>query len=290
MKLLITGGAGFIGSHLSRKLLAMGHEVTIVDSLVSGSRANIPPGANFVESAIEDYELEGEYDTLYHLASIADYDKYIASPRDTFAANVYGMQKILDYAEEHGSKVYFTSSSEVYGSSIDPMQEGRFNGTDPYSTKAAYIEGKRAAETLCKLSPADTTVFRLFNVYGPGMLDRVIHAFAGWISQGEPVKIYGTGEQVRSFTYISDVLEALTLDLPKGVFNVGRPEPITINALAVAVAAVLKMPLQVDYCPARAHEPFTRIPSIDKISAYSWAPSVDLEHGLKMMLNKQEVE
>jgi nucleoside-diphosphate-sugar epimerase len=284
MKLLITGGAGFIGTHLSNYLINGGHAVTVVDNLVTGNKGGLHPQIKFIESAIEGWEIVGDYDMIYHLASIADYDKYIANPMDTFNANVKGVQNVVRYAEQSGCRVVYTSSSEVYGSIDIPMAEDKFSGVNPYSVKSAYTEGKRASETLCKLSSAHITVVRLFNVYGKGMIDRVIHDFSKCIRNGNPVKIYGTGNQVRSFTFISDVINALAMNLPNDVFNIGNPEPVMIIELAQMVADTLGLKLNTEYYSSRIDEPFSRIPSIEKIKLLGWEPSVDLKEGLSLML------
>ncbi len=286
-KILITGGAGFIGSHLASHLVNKGHRVTVLDDLSNGNADNLPENIEFICGDVTDF-LIGKYDVIYHLASVADYDKYIKYPLKTFDVNVAGTENVLQTALKFGSKVYFTSSSEIYGSKKHSMSEKDYsNDVNPFSLRGAYTESKRMAETLCAIysqQGVDVTVFRLFNVYGKGMIDRVIYSFAQRLKADLPVIIYGTGEQTRSFTFIKDAIKAMTLNLSSGnVYNIGNPEPVTINKLAEKIALILNKPLRIEYQPERVDDPFSRIPAIDKISKY-WQPETNLDDGLKRML------
>jgi len=297
-KILITGGAGFIAPHLIRRLLAdEDNHILCVDNLSRGCVENISefesnPRFDFFNIDVLLLNVAVDVDFIYHLASIADYDDYMAKPLSTYRVNVLGTEKVLQIAERSGAKVLFTSSSEIYGSSLFPMVESSFGQVDPFSIRAGYTEGKRMAETLCKIYSergVDVIVTRLFNIYGKGMSDRVIVEFQKQIKRDKMVLINGTGEQTRCFLWIEDLLNAFGVLVSTGqsgeVFNIGNPEQVTINALADLVAKTLDIKYKKIAMPERENEPHCRIPNIDKIESLGWSPQMGLSEGLGEMLN-----
>ena len=296
-KILITGGAGFIAPHLIRHLLVdNSNSILCIDNLVRGHEENIKEFLSnsrfqFICKDVLNLDLNIPIDTIYHLASIADYDDYMENPLDTYKVNVLGTDRILQLAERSGARVLFTSSSEVYGSSNLPVDESYLGKVDPFTIRSGYVESKRMAETLCKiysLRGVDVVVARLFNIYGPGMEDRVIVEFYNRLIKGLPITIYGTGEQTRCFLWIDDLLAAFDSIFNLGcfgeVFNIGNPEQVTITKLASEIANICDLEVEKKYGSPRIDEPYSRIPSIEKIESLGWTPKVNLVEGLKRML------
>ena len=299
LRTLVAGGAGFIGSHLCETLLAQGHEVVCLDSFLTGSFDNIAPFASnprfsLIERDVcEPLRPSQIFDRIYNLASAASPKRYQADPVHTMMTSVAGTQNLLMLAELHGARFVQASTSEVYG---DPEQHpqkesylGHVNCTGP---RACYDEGKRAAEALCfdmlRLKRADVRVARIFNTYGPRMQPddgRIVSNLIMQALTGQPLTIYGTGKQTRSFCFVSDLVRGLVALMevdrtPEGPVNLGNPEEIEIIDLARSVqlhtgaGRIVYRPLPVD-------DPKRRRPDITRAAtALGWRPRVGLCDGL----------
>src|SRR3989338_3131216 len=223
MRILVTGGAGFIGSHLCDYLIQKGHEVTCLDSFFSGKKENIgsllsnPRFKLIAHDVRRPLQWKGGLDRIYHLACPASPVQYQFDPVLTLETSVFGTQHMLRLARATGARLLFASTSEVYGDPLEhPQTEAYFGNVDPLGKRACYDEGKRAAETLCKDYRegfgVDVRIVRLFNIYGPRMMfndGRVLSNFILQSLLGEPITVHGEGVQTRSFLYVSDLLPAL---------------------------------------------------------------------------------
>ena len=299
LRVLVAGGAGFIGSHLCEILLGRGHEVACLDSFLTGSFQNIAhlaanPRFSLIERDIcEPFEPRMVFDRIYNLACPASPRRYQADPVHTMMTSVAGTHNLLMLAERHGARFLQASTSEVYG---DPLQHpqpedyvGHVNCTGP---RACYDEGKRAAEALCfdmlRLGRADVRVARIFNTYGPGMQKddgRIVSNLVVQALTGRPLTIYGTGRQTRSFCYVSDLVRGLSalMDVgenPRQAINLGNPREISVLDLAKAVqlhagaGRIAFEPLPVD-------DPRRRRPDISAAErVLGWRPTVGLTQGL----------
>ncbi|CAN5778179.1 GDP-mannose 4,6-dehydratase [soil metagenome] len=299
MKFLVTGGAGFVGSHLCRRLVSDGHEVTCVDNLITGQRGNITdlldqPAFRFVEADVTQTPTLN-VDVIMHLASPAspvDYDRY---PLETMTANSQGTWRLLDIARETGARVVFVSTSEAYGDPlVHPQPETYWGNVDPIGPRACYDESKRFGEALLmtyrRVHGVSAAIVRVFNTYGPAMrLDdgRVMPEFFGAAFAGEPLRVHGDGSQTRSFMYVDDLVEgllhvALDKQADGQVLNIGNPEEITIGELAETIVRRFAPQAKVKSVPARDGDPKQRCPDIGRmIARYGWRPTVPLEDGLR---------
>lgn len=301
LHILVTGGAGFVGSHLCDALLQQGHRVTCLDNFLTGSPRNVVPLANhpgfaLVEHDIcEPIEIEGPVDRIYNLACAASPVRYQADPVHTMMTCVQGVGHLLELAERHGARFLQASTSEVYG---DPEQHpqtesyrGHVSCTGP---RACYDEGKRAAETLCfdvaRQGRADTRVARIFNTYGPRMQPddgRVISNLVVQALAGEALTIHGEGRQTRSFCYVSDLVRGLQALMevtprPDCPVNLGNPEEHTIRALADIVLRLTGSRSRLVFKAMPRDDPTRRRPEIALAGRLlGWAPEVALEEGLR---------
>lgn len=298
MRILVTGGAGFLGSHLSDRLLAEGHEVIAVDNFFTGSKNNI---RHLLDN--KDFELIRhdvtfplyvEVDAIYNLASPASPIHYQRDPVQTTKTSVLGAINMLGLAKRLGVKIFQASTSEVYGDpEVHPQPESYWGKVNPIGPRACYDEGKRAAETLFfdyhRQHGMDIRVARIFNTYGPRMAPddgRVVSNFVLQALRGEPLTIYGDGSQTRSFCYASDLVDGFVrlMDNDKGLVgpvNLGNPGEFTMLELAQAVIEVTGSNSSIDYQPLPQDDPKQRQPDISLAKKeLGWEPSIQLREGL----------
>ena len=300
-RVLVTGGAGFIGTHLCRRLIAEDCEVICLDDLSSGFEANIKDlkgeaGFTFLNRDVRD-PVDVDVDRIYHLACPASPIYYQKDPVRTLTTSVMGALSVLDLAVKCGARVLFTSTSEIYGEPlVHPQPESYRGNVNPIGPRACYDEGKRAAETLFfdyhRTRGADIRVARLFNCYGPGMHPsdgRVVSNFVRQALAGEPLTIYGDGSQTRSFCYVSDTVEGLIrlMEAPglTGPCNIGNPGEFTVRELAEKVIALTGSGSEIVTRPLPADDPTRRQPDITFAKEHlGWEPTVPLAEGLKLII------
>jgi UDP-glucuronate decarboxylase len=297
MKILVTGGAGFIGSHLCEKLLNLKHEVICVDNFYTGSVNNIAHLSDF--NAFEvirhdvTFPLYLEVDGIFNLACPASPVQYQKNPVQTFKTNVHGAINMLGLAKRTGARFLQASTSEVYGDpEVSPQPEDYWGHVNPIGIRSCYDEGKRAAETLTmdyqRQFNVDTRIARIFNTYGPNMSKddgRVVSNFIVQALRNEPITIYGDGLQIRSFCFVSDLIEGLVkLFLKEDVnepINLGNPMPITMDKLAQEVIELTGSKSEISYLPLPQDDPRQREPDISKAKALlDWQPTISRESGL----------
>ena len=299
-RILVAGGAGFIGSHLCERLIDDGHNIICIDNLQTGRRHNLQSQIRsrrfrFIEADICDpIAIDGRIDAVYNLACAASPPSYQADPVHTMMTCVAGTLNLLKLAETHSARFLQASTSEVYGDPEEhPQREdylGHVNCTGP---RACYDEGKRAAETLCfdmlRAGRADVRVARIFNTYGPRMRPddgRIVSNLIVQTLKGEALTIYGSGEQTRSFCYVSDMITGLitlmnTDETPDGPVNLGNPEEFTINRLASLILRQIGVARPVRHFPLPLDDPRRRRPHIVRAQdMLGWRPTVSLEEGL----------
>ncbi|MFN3507718.1 MAG: UDP-glucuronic acid decarboxylase family protein [Allorhizobium sp.] len=302
---LVAGGAGFVGSHLCDALLAKGHEVICVDSFLTGSQENIRPllnhpGFSLIEQDICDWlTINQPVDMIYNLACPASPPSYQADPVHTMMTCVRGTGNLLHLAEQHGARFLQASTSEVYGDpEVHPQPEdyrGSVNCTGP---RACYDEGKRAAEALCfdllRAGRVDARVARIFNTYGPRMQPddgRIISNLVVQALTGRELTVYGTGEQTRSFCYVSDLVRGLMALMqvnpnPGVPVNLGNPGEFSIAELATMVREAVPECRGVVYRPLPQDDPKRRRPDITRaMQVLSWRPEVPLSEGLQQTID-----
>ena len=302
-RVLVTGGAGFIGTHLCRRLIAEDCEVICLDDLSSGFEANIKDlkgeaGFTFLNRDVRD-PVDVDVDRIYHLACPASPIYYQKDPVRTLTTSVMGALSVLDLAVKCGARVLYTSTSEIYGEPlVHPQPESYRGNVNPIGPRACYDEGKRAAETLFfdyhRTRGADIRVARLFNCYGPGMHPsdgRVVSNFVRQALAGEPLTIYGDGSQTRSFCYVSDTVEGLIrlMEAPglTGPCNIGNPGEFTVRELAEKVIALTGSGSEIVTRPLPADDPTRRQPDITFAKEHlGWEPTVPLEEGLKLIIEE----
>ena len=298
MKVLVTGGAGFIGSHLIERLLASGHTVTCLDNFFTGTIENVTPfiGNRAFElcqqDVIERYRGR-RVEQVYNLACPASPQHYRRDPTRTMRTNILGALAILDQFAR-GTRVLQASTSEVYGDPAIHPQTERYNGNvNPIGPRACYNEGKRAVETIFfdyhRQYATEIKIARIFNTYGPRMRPddgRVISNFIVQALRNKPLTVYGDGFQTRSFCYVSDLVSGLILlmNSPKeitGPINLGNPYEVTVRDLAATVIKVVGSRSKIKYLEAVQDDPYRRQPDITLAAeTLEWAPTVDLITGL----------
>jgi dTDP-glucose 4,6-dehydratase len=299
MRVLVTGGAGFIGSHLSRKLIEMGMEVICVDNLLTGDLSNIEDllnrkGFSFLKHDItKPLYIEGEIHRVFHLASPASPKDYIRYPIQTLKAGAHGTHNSLGIALHKKARFLLASTSEVYGDPLEhPQKETYWGNVNPVGPRGVYDEAKRFAEALSmayhRIHHLDVKIARIFNTYGPAMrLDdgRVIPNFIKQAMNDEPLTIYGDGEQTRSFCYIDDMIDGLLKLMESdynGPVNLGNPEEWKIKDLANLVMEVTGKKLGIRYLPPPPDDPVRRQPDISLAKKIlKWEPKVSLREGFK---------
>jgi UDP-glucuronate decarboxylase len=298
-RILVTGGAGFIGSHLCERLLDQGHEVLCVDNFYTGARRNVAHllgEANF-ELMRHDvtFPLFVEVDEIYNLACPASPIHYQYDPVQTTKTSVHGAINMLGLAKRRRAKIFQASTSEVYGDpTVHPQPEEYWGNVNPIGFRSCYDEGKRCAETLFfdyhRQHRLRIKVARIFNTYGPRMHPndgRVVSNFIVQALKGEPITLYGEGMQTRSFCYVDDLVEGFlrlmdTPDEVTGPINLGNPGEFTIRALAEKVVELTGTGSKIEYRPLPQDDPQQRQPDITKArDILRWEPTVQLEEGLR---------
>ncbi len=296
---LVTGGAGFIGSHLCERLLNDGYDVLCVDNYYSSTKDNIAHLLNHPRFEVIRHDvtfpLYVEVDEIYHLACPASPIHYQRDPVQTTKTAVHGSINMLGLAKRTGAKILLTSTSEVYGDPlVHPQTEDYWGNVNPIGPRACYDEGKRAAETLFfdyqRQHNLKIKVVRLFNTYGPRMHPhdgRVVSNFVVSALSGKPLTVYGEGEQTRSFCYVSDLIEGLIAmmksdDSVIGPINLGNPGEFTIGELANMVIEMTGTDSGIEYLPLPQDDPVRRQPDITRAkTTLGWEPTIALRDGLE---------
>jgi dTDP-glucose 4,6-dehydratase len=307
MRVLITGGAGFLGSHLCDRFLAEGHEVVAVDSLLTGNTGNIQHLAGhdhfrFVKHDVTNYlYLEGPLDAVLHFASPASPIDYLELPIQTLKVGALGTHKALGLAKAKGARFLLASTSEVYGDPlVHPQTEDYWGNVNPVGPRGVYDEAKRFAEAMTMAYQRHhgvvTRIVRIFNTYGPRMRlhdGRVVPNFIAQALRGEPLTVYGDGTQTRSFCYVSDLVEGiyrlLLSDEPKPV-NIGNPCEMTILAFAQKIAALTGTAPRIEFVQPKdtriTDDPKVRKPDIAKAQrVLGWEPRVQVDDGLRATID-----
>lgn len=297
MRILVTGGAGFIGSHLIDRLMEAGHEVICLDNFYTGHKRNIlrwldHPYFELIRHDVTD-PIRLEIDQIYHLACPASPVHYQYNPVKTIKTNVMGTLNMLGLAKRVKARFLLASTSEVYGDpEIHPQVEEYRGNVNTIGIRSCYDEGKRVAETLAfdyhRQNDVEIRVARIFNTYGPRMLEndgRVVSNFVVQALRGKPLTVYGDGSQTRSFCYVSDLVEGLIRLMNGdhvGPVNLGNPEEYTILQLAQAVQQMVNPENDIRYEPLPQDDPRRRRPDITRAKTWlGWQPTVPLQEGLQ---------
>jgi len=298
---LITGGAGFLGHHLTEKLLSMGEEVICIDNFYTGSKKNVyqwlsnPKYEIIRHDVIEPIYLE--VDNIWHLACPASPISYQSNPIKTSKTTFLGTYNLLDLANKVNAKFFMASTSEVYGDpEIKPQPESYRGNVNPIGIRSCYDEGKRMSESLCfdyyRMHEVDIRVARIFNAYGPYMSEndgRVVCNFIVQALRGDEITIYGSGSQTRSFCFVDDLINGFVSLMESnftGPVNLGNPSEFTINELSDIIRDKINKNIKVKYKPLPEDDPIQRIPDIklakDKLG---WEPKVNLNEGLDLTID-----
>ncbi|XP_057709074.1 UDP-glucuronic acid decarboxylase 1 [Corythoichthys intestinalis] len=296
-RILITGGAGFVGSHLTDKLMMDGHEVTVVDNFFTGRKRNVEHWLGHENFELINHDvvepLYIEVDQIYHLASPASPPNYMYNPIKTLKTNTIGTLNMLGLAKRVGARLLLASTSEVYGDpEVHPQNEEYWGHVNPIGPRACYDEGKRVAETMCysymKQEGVEVRVARIFNTFGSRMHmndGRVVSNFILQALQGEPLTVYGTGSQTRAFQYVSDLVNGLVLLMNSNIsspVNLGNPKEHTILEFAQLIKSLVVSRSEIQFLPEAQDDPQRRRPDIRKAKMMlGWEPVVPLEEGLK---------
>ena len=293
---LVTGGAGFLGSHLIDRLMEAGDEVICLDNYFTGRKANIArwighPRFELIRHDVTEL-IKLEEDRIWHLACPASPIHYQFNPVKTAKTSFLGTYNMLGLARRVGARLLLASTSEVYGDpEVHPQSERYWGSVNPIGVRSCYDEGKRIAETLCfdyqRMNGVEVRVARIFNTYGPRMLlddGRVVSNFIVQALRGEPLTLYGDGSQTRSFCYVNDLIDGLFLLMHgehSGPINLGNPDEFTIRELAELVRQQIKPDLPLVEKPLPQDDPRQRQPAIDLArQQLNWQPTVSLEQGL----------
>jgi UDP-glucuronate decarboxylase len=300
MKILLTGAAGFLGSHLTSKLLESGHQVIGIDDLSTGSLNNLKESMNHSNFQFVDHDVRSpfnaEVDAILNFACPASPKNYQLDPVRTIETNFLGIINMLHLARNSGARILQASTSEVYGDpTISPQPETYWGNVNPIGIRSCYDEGKRAAETLCfdykRQYGVDSRVIRIFNTYGPNMAvgdGRVVSNFIVQALNGSPITIYGDGSQTRSFCFVSDLIDGIykMLTLENEVdspVNLGNPVEFTMLELAEKIISITGSKSIIIFEPLPEDDPRQRKPDISKAQdLLGWKPAVSLESGIKL--------
>lgn len=299
MKILITGAAGFLGSHLIKKLLVENHSVIGIDDLSTGSMANLEifkenKNFQFIEHDVRS-PIELRVEAIFNFACPASPIHYQADPVKTIETNFLGIINMLHLARKHGSTLIQASTSEIYGDpEVAPQTENYWGNVNPIGIRSCYDEGKRAAETLCmdykRQFNVDTRIIRIFNTYGPNMAigdGRVVSNFIVQALQNENITIYGDGSQSRSFCYVDDLIDGIfniyraskRIETP---INLGNPNEFKMTELANIVLEEIQSNSQIIYMPLPQDDPTQRCPDISRAKEIlSWEPRIQLREGIR---------
>jgi UDP-glucuronate decarboxylase len=297
MRILVTGGAGFIGSHLIDRLMAQGNEVLCLDNFYTGRKHNLlkwldNPNFELIRHDVTE-PIRLEVDQIYHLACPASPVHYQYNPIKTVKTNVMGTMNMLGLAKRIKARFLLASTSEVYGDpDVHPQPEEYRGNVNPIGIRSCYDEGKRIAETLAfdyhRENEVEIRVARIFNTYGPRMLEndgRVVSNFIVQALRGVPLTVYGSGSQTRSFCYVSDLVEGLMRLMNgenTGPVNLGNPDEYTILELAQKIQQMVNPDADIKYEPLPQEDPRQRKPDITKAKSWlGWEPTIPLQDGLK---------
>jgi dTDP-glucose 4,6-dehydratase len=307
MRAVVTGGAGFLGSHLCDRLIDMGYEVVCLDNLLTGNAGNIAhlmgnSRFKFIKYNVVDYLfLDGPVDAVLHFASPASPIDYLEMPIQTLKVGSLGTHKALGLAKEKKARFLLASTSEVYGDPlVNPQPETYWGNVNPIGPRGVYDEAKRFAEAMAmayrRYHKMDARIVRIFNTYGPRMRPndgRVVSNFIVQAVRGQPLTIYGSGSQTRSFCYVSDLIRGILallaapssneMDRP---FNIGNPEERTVRDLATKILALTRSSSQIEYHDLPVDDPHVRCPDVTRAkSVLGWKPEVDIDQGLQLTID-----
>ncbi len=298
MRALVTGGAGFVGSHLCERLLAAGHEVVAVDNLLTGARRNIAqleghPRFAFVEADVTtELPVSGRLDRIFHLASPASPIDYVELPFETLYVGSDGTRTCLERAAADGARFLLASTSEVYGDpAVHPQVESYWGNVNPIGPRSVYDEAKRYAEALTmafhRYKGVRTRIVRIFNTYGPRMRaddGRVVPTFITQALAGQPLTVFGDGKQTRSFCYVSDLVRGLDALMESDLVepcNIGNPHELTMLQLAEVINRETRNPSGIVHKPLPKDDPMRRRPDITRASQrLGWEPEVSFDEGM----------
>jgi nucleoside-diphosphate-sugar epimerase len=299
MRVVVTGGAGFLGSHLCDAILARGDSAVCVDNLATGRPDNVAhlmdsPGFTFVEADVSlALDVPGPVDAVAHLASPASPPEYLRLPLETLAAGSRGTENALRLAHRHGARFVLASTSEVYGDpAVHPQSEDYWGNVNPVGPRSVYDEAKRFAEALTRAyqdtKGVNAGIIRIFNTYGPRMNaqdGRIVTNFITQALNGDPLTIYGDGSQTRSFCYVDDLIRGIVgmIDSAEaGPVNLGNPEEFTVTEFARLVLRLTGSDSPVEHLPLPVDDPTRRCPVITRASqALGWQPQVRVEDGIR---------
>lgn len=302
-RVVVAGGAGFLGSHLCDRLIARGDDVVCVDDLSTGDERNVAHLADqerfsmLVADVSREVPVRGHVDAVCHLASAASPPAYLARPLETLAAGSEGTRRLLELAEAHHGRFILASTSEIYGDPLEHPQHEHYRGNvDPVGTRSVYDEAKRFSEALTmahhRARDADVGIVRIFNTYGPRLAPgdgRVVSNFVTQALAGEPLTVYGDGSQTRSLCFVDDQISGLVAMLDSsltGPVNVGNPDERTVLELAEVVLAISGSGSAIEHRPLPLDDPARRRPDISLARrALGWSPSVSLEEGLRQTID-----
>jgi nucleoside-diphosphate-sugar epimerase len=299
MRVVVTGGAGFLGSHLCDAIMARGDSAVCVDNLATGRPDNVAhlmgqPGFTFVEADVSSaLDVPGPVDAVAHLASPASPPDYLRLPLETLAVGSHGTENALRLARRHGARFVLASTSEVYGDpAVHPQTEDYWGNVNPVGPRSVYDEAKRFAEALTRAyretHGVNAGIIRIFNTYGPRMSARDGRIVTNFITQalnGDPLTIYGDGSQTRSFCYVDDLIRGIVgmIDSAEsGPVNLGNPEEFTVADFAQLVLRVTGSDSPVEHLPLPVDDPTRRCPVITRASqVLGWQPQIRVEDGVR---------
>ena len=298
-RIVITGGAGFIGSHIAERALAEGHDVHVVDNLITGSLDNLAhlvkdPGFTFARHDVSrPFTVDGPVAGIFHFASPASPEDYLRHPIPTLKVGSLGTHNALGLAKAKGAPIVIASTSEVYGDpKVHPQTEDYWGNVNPVGPRSCYDEAKRFAEALTmayhRYKGVPTRIVRIFNTYGPRMRPadgRVMPAFINEALRKEPLTVFGDGKQTRSFCYVSDLVDGISRLMESDLVeptNIGNPHEMSMLELAAHINEVTGNPAGIEFKPLPKDDPTRRRPDITRAQTHlGWAPKVPFEEGVR---------
>src|ERR1700726_2198260 len=302
---VVTGGAGFLGSHLTDRLLAEGHRVIAIDNLITGNTANIGhlagnPDFHFIKHNVSNFIflLQDKLDFVFHFASPASPIDYLELPIPTLKVGALGTHNTLGLAKDKGASFILASTSECYGDPlVHPQKEDYWGNVNPIGPRGVYDEAKRFAEAMTmayhRFHGMDTKIVRIFNTYGPRMRlrdGRVVPAFIGQALNGKPLTVFGDGSQTRSFCYVSDLIDGifkLAMSKNHGPINIGNPVEMTIKQFAEKILEITGAKAGVEYRDLPVDDPKVRQPDITRARSQlnNWGPKVEFDEGIRVTID-----